>query len=355
MTKECRNTQQKPKKKKAKQLGQAAVRIAVLALVLWAVFHRNFRGVLQSLCNVGIRGFFVLAAAGCIYFALDILAFFKLTQQRIHSFSFRQAAQTVGLGILGRVCTCSVGSFPMQGCFLYRCGLVPGESGGLIAIAYVLQKAATLLSAAGMAALNHRYLVQQFPDLIWLFRAGFAVGAVIIAVMLLLCASRRFHALLQKLLGCIPQKGSRAALKKTLQHNADSLYRLSCVLLENRAALLRVFLIQCAKILWLELIPWFCLNLLGEQTPVQTALLYTALALVLAGACPNVSGLGPTEAAFLLLFSRLAENGAAATALLLFRFSSYFFPFLVSLAFSGPAMKELREEGKILHEKTLKN
>lgn len=49
------------------------------------------------------------------------------------------------------------------------------------------------------------------------------------------------------------------------------------------------------------------------------------------GVLPNVAGIGPTEFSFLLLFSPYTGRGMASSALILFRISTYFCPFLVSL------------------------
>ena len=79
-------------------------------------------------------------------------------------------------------------------------------------------------------------------------------------------------------------------------------------------------------------LPHACIRMLGgtEISLLHTELL-TALTLLIAGAIPNIAGIGPTEAGFFLMFNPLLGNAMTASSLLLFRIAAYYFPFLVSV------------------------
>ena len=51
---------------------------------------------------------------------------------------------------------------------------------------------------------------------------------------------------------------------------------------------------------------------------------------LVSSALPNVSGLGSTEVAFLLVFSKLFAGSDVSSTLVLYRLATYFFPFLIS-------------------------
>ena len=57
----------------------------------------------------------------------------------------------------------------------------------------------------------------------------------------------------------------------------------------------------------------------------------SAMMMLLAGAIPNVAGMGPAEFAFLLVFSPYIGHIAASSALILYRLSTYFLPFFISI------------------------
>ena len=74
--------------------------------------------------------------------------------------------------------------------------------------------------------------------------------------------------------------------------------------------------------------------------------LLTALVLLLASAVPNVAGIGPTEAAFYLIYSPLIGSVITTSSLLLFRIATYYFPFFVSVIVFLVVQARLLSNGK---------
>lgn len=71
---------------------------------------------------------------------------------------------------------------------------------------------------------------------------------------------------------------------------------------------------------------------LGVPCPAFARMqLLSALMLLITSVLPNVAGAGPTEFAFLMIFSPHVGGDAALTALLLYRLVTYYLPFLVSI------------------------
>ena len=56
-----------------------------------------------------------------------------------------------------------------------------------------------------------------------------------------------------------------------------------------------------------------------------------SLVWLIAGVLPSVSGLGPTDLAFALLYGAFAGENTVSAALVLYRAATYFTPFVVSL------------------------
>lgn len=80
--------------------------------------------------------------------------------------------------------------------------------------------------------------------------------------------------------------------------------------------------------------PYYSISLLGiRQLTFWQVQLLSAVTVLIAGAIPNVGGVGPTEFAFTLLYSPYLGRTNAA-AMVLYRMASYLFPFLVSIPFA---------------------
>ena len=79
-------------------------------------------------------------------------------------------------------------------------------------------------------------------------------------------------------------------------------------------------------------VPWLALRALGAPSlSLARGEFLTSLVWLIAGVLPAVSGLGPLDVAFALLFGSFAPQSAVSAALVLYRASTYFVPFAVSL------------------------
>ena len=68
-----------------------------------------------------------------------------MLRSRKPDFTYRQGVGATLLGTFGNVVTFGAGTLPMQGYYLYRCGVMVGPGVGLLTLAYVFHKTAVLL------------------------------------------------------------------------------------------------------------------------------------------------------------------------------------------------------------------
>lgn len=96
--------------------------------------------------------------------------------------------------------------------------------------------------------------------------------------------------------------------------------------------MLLAFSLQSVKLLVMYGIPFFCLRSTEEAalTFIQILVL-TGLVNLISSALPNVSGMGSVELAFILVFTHYISEATASSVLVLYRFATYFLPFLVSM------------------------
>ena len=80
------------------------------------------------------------------------------------------------------------------------------------------------------------------------------------------------------------------------------------------------------------MIPFWCIRILGlPEIGFWEAQALASIMVLIAGVLPNVAGMGPTELAFMQLFSACIGRVEATAALILYRVVTYFFPFLISI------------------------
>lgn len=68
-----------------------------------------------------------------------------------------------------------------------------------------------------------------------------------------------------------------------------------------------------------------------SEVDFGAAFALSSIMILLAGILQNVAGIGPVEAAFMLLFSAYIGRVPGSAALILYRIATYFFPFLISI------------------------
>ncbi len=323
---------------------------ATLALIFGAfilVFRDALPELLANLRAVPLQGVFALLGMGFAYEAMESAVALVLLRRTKPDVTFTDALRLTFLGVFGNIATMGTATLPMQGYYLHRRGLDAGSSVGIMASEYVLHKISILLYATAALLLGGGWLRERASGLARYIGIGYGIGALIVITLTLLYTSKRVLALVLFLLQKLPDTPKWAARRGKW---SGSLVRLNT---EAKKVLLvpsnfvRGVAVSLLKLFVLYSIPYVSLRLVGctALTFAQVQLL-ASLMLLITSALPNVAGVGPTEFAFLLLFSPLAGSGAASSALVLHRAATYFFPFLLSiLVFLHEEKRSLRDFG----------
>lgn len=305
---------------------------AALGVVLFLVFRTNGAAILESLRRVppaGLAGLLALALGGPL---LEGAAVWQVLRVQRPDLPLGRAVTAAFLGIFGNVATLGVGTIPMQSWYLGRFGVLPGAGAGLLTLSYTIQKTAILLYATLMLLAQGVWL--HGAGLSRYLLGGYAVCALIIAALLLLCTWGRVQDLALWVVDRLPETGSWPVRKAAWRENVEALRTQSKALLADRGRCARVMGLYLAKCALLYTLAWVCVELLGlEGMGFAQCQLLCAVTTLIAGAIPNVGGMGPAEFAFCLLFTPGLGEVGAASAMVLYRFASYFFPFLLSVPF----------------------
>lgn len=305
---------------------------AIVLFLLFFVFRKDYQAIWNTIGGISISGLLLLLGMDMVYQILDSAACFTLFRTRLSSLQFRQAMEITFLGIFGNVSTIGAGTLPMQSYYLYRHGMQVGSGIGMLILKYVFHKATVLLYAAIMIVVQGYWLQSAVPGLTKYIYLGFAICMITIIVLILLCTWETIQQLLLKIIKKLPNTEKWRYRKQVWCRNLEALYAESKNLLHNHRCCLKVMLLNLLKVFWLFLIPFTCMKILhiSRLSIGETQILSSVMLLVI-GVLPSVAGIGATEFAFLLLFTPQIGRVFASSALVLYRVSTYFFPFLLSI------------------------
>ena len=315
-----------------KKITVSVITLTGLTAILGLLFRNNLDDIALAFRTLSLPDILWLFVLGASYQLLDAVACLCLVRTTFPTFPYRRAMEVIYLGVFSKTSTLGAGIVPVQAYYLHRCGIEFGQGVGTMAFSYVLHKAAVLLTASVLLLLGGKWLRSANPNLHGYLVAGYLICFGIILALLLVCIWNKAHDFAIWIVGKLPEQEKWSERKGALQKQLDSLYYGTAAFLKNKRVVLEAFLIHTAKLLILCAVPNACIRMLGgaEISLLHTELL-TAMTLLIAGAIPNIAGIGPTEAGFFLMFSPLIGNAMTASSLLLFRIATYYFPFLVSV------------------------
>lgn len=300
--------------------------------IVGLALHKHTEELYQTLCSLTPGGGCALIAAGMWVPVMDAIIFKYITHKSHPGFLLKNAIEIVFLKVFCSVSTFSAGTIPMQGFYLSRHGFEPGEGVGIVTIAYILHKLSVVLFALLMILLQHHWIRTITTMQQGLIVAGVLISVLFIGVLLLLCASKTVKNLVQTILQKLPERGGWKKRGQGWCLQLDELYQTAHGILADRKQLAGILGVNCLKLMGLCAIPQLCMSLLGINTlSLRQTEVLVATTLLISGVMPNIAGVGSIELAFLLLFTDLIGAGTAAATLMLYRISTYYVPFFVSI------------------------
>ena len=273
----------------------------------------------------------LVLALGLTYPILEGCVSYVIVRGRLPRFTLQQGLDNAWSGTFGNVVTLGAGAVPFQTWYLYRCGLPAGKGVGLMTLQYVFHKTTVLLYATGMLLFQHAWLSANTTGVLKYLPMAYAVVALVIVTLVLVCVSPLIQNLARWLMQFLPKT------EKWQQRRADWLEQLdvlgieSRLLLADKARCVQLFALQALKLFLLFCLPWLCIRFM-QLSPLSFARvqLLTSLMLFVSNALPNVAGMGSIETAFLLLYSSFLPSGEVMSVLMFYRIASYYFVFAAS-------------------------
>ena len=281
------------------------------------------------------------------YILLDAFSYYIMIIFQFPNLKFIQALKVILLGIFANVSTSTTGTIPIQSYFLYRQGIDLGTGIGTLLLECVFHKISVFIYSFLAFVFHNQWLKETIPELMKYIYLGFIVYAIFIIGMLLLCTWKRIQQLFLMFMQMLPNSDKWNQRKHTWTSYLEALYDVSKKILRNRICCINVTIVNLLKLSWNFSIPYVCMMMLGiTDLSYEKTRILASLMLLLIGILPNVIGVGPTEASFIMLFTPFIGRINASSALVLYRIADYFFPFVISLAMFLNVKKDMTKELK---------
>ena len=205
--------------------------LAALTGIIVLLFKDNWAEITAALSQLSAWQVLVVLAIGLSYPLLEGCVAWVIVRSRIPGFRLWQGIDTAWCGTFGNVVTLGAGAVPVQLYYLHKAGLPLGPGAGLMTLEYVFHKSTVLLYATVMLLLQHRWLAANTTGVMRYLPMAYAVVAVIIVALVLLCVSPLVQNLARWLLGFLPKT------EKWQQRRADWLEQLEVLGTESRRLL----------------------------------------------------------------------------------------------------------------------
>lgn len=307
------------------------ITFCLLSALLVLAIYKMDPDIFKVLKTVSFRSLIFLAFLNFIYQMFEASINTVIFRQRIDRYTLKNALDVVYIGIFAKVITSSGGTLPMQSYYLHRRGVMVGSSIGLLSLQYMLHKVFALICASFFLALNWGYIHQNLSTIYPYLLAAYLICILIIVLMVLACVWQTAHDFVIYLLNKLPDTEKSQKRKNSCEVNVDALYREVGLLLQSKKGVLRISVLEILKLLSLYCTTYFCGRILGlGSMPFFRLMALTSVMFMISNAIPNISGMGSVEFSFLLIFSPVFED-LTLSVLLLYRASTYYFPFFLSI------------------------
>ena len=337
------------KKKRAVLIG--TITFVILTAILISFFHHLDRNIFQVLSDTSLASIFVLIVCGCFYNFFDSCIYKTTFTELIPGFSFADSVSLTNLRVFGKTALIAGGAFPLQSYYLYKKGLIVGRCAGITSALYLIQKVSILFSSAILLTAEHQWIGEYSGSVLKYLWISYPLYFVVIFLLLLFCTSHRVCQLGITLIDKLPSSGKWPRRKEKWAENLIALFEEPHVLFRSRKKFFHIIVFTLCRLFVFYSIPYVCLKLLGTEpyTLLQVQCL-TSLMLMISNVIPNVAGMGAPEVAFMLVFSESLGSFTTA-ALVFFRCSTYYFPFIISILFVIIIEKEMAKskESQILN------
>ena len=211
--------------------------------------------------------------------------------------------------------------------YLTRYGVDASAGTGVYMVAYMMQRVGIAVFTTICFFLSYHFMKIHYGAYFSYLVLGYGLTILIMALIIIGSCWKRFH---QVVLGIIKKLDKKGKVYLAAEHYFNTLSDYSIQLLHDRKTVAGVLGKEMLKSLCWYSIPFVVVH---QQTGLSfiDSLSVTSLSVMLATVLPTPAGIGSTEVTFALLYNGILGTGLAGSTVLLYRFATFMFPFLLGI------------------------
>ncbi len=335
-------------KKGLKLAGYAAV-ILLTAFILYHLFKDSYKEIAAQLNKTNIWMLLLMILLGNMYYIIDAIMYSYLLKKDGTPVNMLRCIAVSYMGIFFNVTTFGAGIKPGQVVYLHNKGINVGRACAITTMPYVFHKTVIVGYAVIMLLFNNAFVMRNFSSTFGYIYIGAAINIVIITGIILICAAEWFHKLAMKLLDKILKKEKFTPFKNKIKNQVEALREGTKNIIKSPAAWISFTVINMIKMSCWYVIPIIAIYAAGGSlggVTVAQAITVTALMQLIMGVIPTSGGVGSLEVVFSLLFAAVFGKVMAGSSMVLYRISTYYIPFLISVIIMLAVGKDMKSKKK---------
>ena len=288
-----------------------------IGLVLYFILHTHFYEIVDCLKNLSMTHIFILTLTTVLFFILDAWAQYVVLKKCTNKKSMTCACELVFLNHFFNGTTSSMGTIPFQSYYLKKRDIPYSQGIGAMFLNMIFHKLAVFANAIVALCLQWQWL-QTKTSIAFYIYLGLILNVCILFVLISFIFWDKSKWILK-------------IKKESLQKELLMIATVARNQLSNMKYNFYMFLAHFIKVIWLCMIPYFCIRVLKKPaiSGIQIYVL-SSLAYIVASSLPNVAGVGPLEFAYITLFTLFMPGSIVSTSLILYRFFSFYLLFIIS-------------------------
>lgn len=305
-----------------------------MGVILYNMFRDSYDEILEQLADTRFGILAVMLVLGNGYYLIDGVVYKILFLKNGYALNYFRCIALSYMGVFFNATTFGIGIKPAQVVYLHKKGIDPGKGFGIVTMPYIFHKTVVVVYAIVMLLINDGFVLKYFSSTFGYIYLGVAVSILIILFLILLCSANWFHQFVFKLLDFFLKKGKAVYINEEIKRQINHLREATLTIIKKPKAWLLLGGINIVKMSFWYVIPliaiYACGKTPGTITPSE-AITVTALMQLLMGVIPTSGGVGSLEVVFSVLFAAVFGKILAGSSMILYRISTYYIPFLISV------------------------
>lgn len=232
-----------------------------------------------------------------------------------------------------RALTFGTGSAAALIYYLNKKNISPEVGYGIVTVSYSFHKITVALYVTVGLLINFGFFRENYGEYFGYIIAGYILTVIIVAILLGICLSSKFHNIILKTSGRILKNTKFSGKLQLIEKKLNSLRNETGSILRDRKNALKMIAAEFLKLTCWYLIPYISLKGMGcpEDVTVIYSLGIISLVVALVGVIPTPGNVASVEIIFTIMFSVLVSETQAAAAMIIYRFSTYYGAFFVAV------------------------